>query len=306
LVKHLLDTRFLESFVTVAECGSIAEAARRLNLTPAAVTQRLRSLEHELGHALVARAGRRVRPTASGLAVLRHARSLIESARDLGAIAANDQPEGQLRLGATATALTGLVPATVEALGARYPRIDLFIRPGSSLDLYHAVVAAELDAALIVRPPFAIPKSTDWLALRDEALVLIVPEGIASGDPMELLQSYRFIRYDRNQWGGQIVDRFLRQNALQVREWLELDALDAIATLVSRGLGVAVVPDWAPPWPEGLRLRKLSLPAGDSRQTGVLWRRSGARIAAVTAFVDVCAQVHGATVTPASDDPPEQ
>ena len=108
-----MDIRFLESFVTVAECGSIAEAARRLNLTPAALAQRLRALEQDLGHSLVSRVGRTVRPTASGLAVLRHAGALIEGARDLRAIAANDQPEGQLRLGATATALTGLLPAIV-------------------------------------------------------------------------------------------------------------------------------------------------------------------------------------------------
>ena len=43
-----MDTRFLESLVTVAECGSLAEAARRLNLTPAGVAQRIRALESEM------------------------------------------------------------------------------------------------------------------------------------------------------------------------------------------------------------------------------------------------------------------
>lgn len=283
-----MDIRFLESFVTVAECGSIAEAARRLNLTPAALAQRLRALEQDLGHSLVSRVGRTVRPTASGLAVLRYAGALIEGARDLRAIAANDQPEGQLRLGATATALTGLLPAIVETLGARHPRIDLFIRPGASVDLYHGVVAGDLDAAVIVRPQFPVPKATGWLTLREEPLVLIARAGMALDDPLEVIRRHPFIRYDRNQWGGQIVDRFLRQQGLKVREWLELDALDAIAALVSRGLGIAIVPDWAPPWPEGLRLGKLPLAGAGSRQTGVLWNRSGARIAAVRAFVDVC------------------
>ena len=36
-----MDTRFLETFVSVAEHGSLAEAARRLNLTSAAVAQRI-------------------------------------------------------------------------------------------------------------------------------------------------------------------------------------------------------------------------------------------------------------------------
>jgi DNA-binding transcriptional LysR family regulator len=48
-----MDTGFLESFVIVAEKGSMAEAARRLNLTPAAVAQQLGALEQEIGNALV-------------------------------------------------------------------------------------------------------------------------------------------------------------------------------------------------------------------------------------------------------------
>lgn len=283
-----MDIRFLESFVAVADCGSIAEAARRLNLTPAALAQRLRALEQDLGHSLVTRVGRTVRPTASGLAVLRHARDVIEGARNLRAIAANDEPAGLLRLGATATALTGLMPDIISRLSGRYPRIEFFIRPGSSVDLYHAVLAGDLDAAVIVRPQFPMPKSTGWLTLRQEPLVLIAPEGLELDDPHAAIERHPFIRYDRNQWGGQIVDRYLRQNGLKVREWLELDALDAIAALVNRGIGVAIVPDWAPPWPDRLRLQKRHLAGGGVRQTGVLWNRSGARTAAVRAFVGIC------------------
>ena len=284
-----MNIRFLESFVAVAECGSIAEASRRLNLTPAALAQRLRALEDELGHQLVSRAGRTVRPTASGLVVLRQARALIEGVRDLKAIAANGEPAGRLRLGATATAMTGLLPDILAGLRPLYPRIEFFLQPDLSVNLYHAVLSGTLDAAVIVRPHFQLPKSMQWLTLRREPLVLIAPDGMALDDPHAVITQQPFIRYDRNQWGGQIVDRYLRQSGLVVREWLELDALEAIAALVCRGLGVAVVPDWAPPWPEGLPLRKMVLDKGEARETGILWARSTARIAAVQALVDFCA-----------------
>ncbi|QIE45316.1 LysR family transcriptional regulator [Pseudohalocynthiibacter aestuariivivens] len=286
-----MNTRFLESFVAVAECGSIAEASRRLNLTPAALAQRLRALEQELGHELVSRVGRTVKPTASGLAVLNHARSLIEGVRDLRAIAGNDEPTGRLRLGATSTAMTGLLPDILAGLRPRYPQIEFFLCPDTSINLYHGVLAGDLDAAVIVRPHFQVPKSMDWLTLRQEPLVLIAPDGVNMDDPHAVISDQAFIRYDRNQWGGQIVERYLRQNALRVREWLEIDALDAIAALVSRGLGVAIVPDWAPPWPRDLSLQKTILPTGGIRQTGVLWNRSTVRITAVRAFVDFCAQI---------------
>lgn len=284
-----MNIRFLESFVTVAECGSIAEASRRLNVTPAALAQRLRALENELGHELVSRVGRTVQPTASGLAVLRQARALIEGVRDLKTIAANDEPAGRLRLGATATAMTGLLPDILAGLRPLYPRVEFFLQPDSSVNLYHAVLSGTLDAAVIVRPHFPLPKSLHWLTLRRESLVLIAPGNLRLTDPHSAITQQPFIRYDRNQWGGQIVDRYLRKSSLVVQEWLELDALDAIAALVSRGLGVAVVPDWAPPWPQGLPLQKVVLPKGEARETGLLWARSTARIAAVEALVDFCA-----------------
>lgn len=283
-----MDLRFLETFITIADCGSIAEAARRLNRSPAALAQRLQALEQELGHKLVLRSGRTVQPTAEGLAILDHARMLVQGARDLQALAAGGVPAGQLRLGATATALTGLLPGIIARLSADYPSIEYFVQPGSSVDLYHRVVEGQLDAALIVRPQFAIPKSTDWLTIRDEPLVFIASANAPLLDPPELMRRARFIRYDRNQWGGQIVDRYIRDHGLNVREWLELDALDAIAAMVDRDLGVAIVPDWAPPWPEGLHLRKTHLPQGGSRQTGIIWQRAGARHPAVNALVTAC------------------
>lgn len=269
----------------------MASAARRLGVTAAAVAQRLQTLENDIGHSLVARVGRTVQPTVSGLAILKHARMLVESARELKALAANDQPVGRLRLGATATALTGLLPGIMARLSERFPLIDYFVRPGSSLDLYQQVIAGNLDAAIIVRPPFNPPKSTGWQLLREEPLVLIASQSLPISDPHAAMQENRFIRYDRNQWGGQLVERYLRRNQLVVRQWLELDALDAIAALVDRGLGVAIVPDWAPPWPEGLRLQRHLLAGAEVRQTGIIWNKSGVQIAGTRAFVECCAQL---------------
>ncbi|QTD94919.1 LysR family transcriptional regulator [Burkholderia anthina] len=286
-----MDIRFLESFLAVADCGSIAEAARRLGLTPAAVAQRLRALESDLGQVLVSRVGRTVRPTAAGLAVQSQMPDVIRAVRDLRAVAAGGVPAGQLRIGCTATAMTGLMPKIIATLSTRFPQIEYFLQPGSSADLYHEVLAGNLDAALIIRPPFPIPKASRWQTLRLEPLLLLASENMDVSDPHAVIRSNPFIRYDRNQWGGQIVDRYLRQHALKVREWVELDALDSIAALVDGGLGVAIVPDWPRPWPEGLRLQKILLEGSECRQVGVLWGLSGPRIAGVQFFVDACREL---------------
>lgn len=286
-----MDTRFLESFIAVVDHGSIAEAARRLNLTPAAVAQRIRALESEIGARLVLRSGRTVQPTEAGVAILSRTRNFVRDIRDLRSIAADDTPSGELRLGAITTAMTGLLPDIMSLLVKSYSQIEVYIMPGSSIDLYQKVIDGDLDAAIIVQPPFALPKTCDWRVLREEQLIVLAPGDLATKEPHKILSDEPFIRYDRNHWGGRLADAYLRQAGIHPRDRFELDALDAIAVLVDRGLGVSLVPDWAPPWPSGLSLRKIALNHPPSqRRIGLIWRRSSASIRLVHAFLNEAAK----------------
>ena len=283
-----MDTRFLESFVAVVEHGSLAEAARRLNLTPAAVAQRIRALESEIGARLLFRSGRTVRPTQSGAAILAHARDFLGHVRDLKSIAANDAPSGELRLGAVPTAKVGLLPNLLSGMEKKYPGIEVHIVGGTAAQLYPKVLSGELDAALILNPPFPIPKTCDWRVLRKEPLIVLTPASATIRDPHVALRREPFIRLDRTTWGGRLVDGYLRHARIRPKERFELDGPEAIAVMVDRGLGVSLVPDWSPPWPEGLSLRKLSLP-GDrfTRYLGLLWTRASLRTGLVQAFLEV-------------------
>jgi len=283
-----MNTQFLETFAMVAEHGSMAEAARRLGVTPAAVAQRIAALEADLGTALVLRSGRRVAPTEAGRAIVAGSRRILAEVRQLRLAARADVAVGELRLGAISTAMTGLLPPALHRLAETSPGIDVFLQPGTSAEMYRQVSDGSLDAAILVRPPFAIPKSQEWQRLRTEPLVMICPEPWAGDDPLALLRERPFIRYDRNNWGGRLADRWMKDMGLSVREGLELDQLEAIAVMVSRGLGVSIVPDWAPPWPEGLTLRRLPLPGHlrPTREIGLLWPR-GATIGRMIA--QVCA-----------------
>uniref|UniRef100_UPI0019545A25 hypothetical protein n=1 Tax=Klebsiella aerogenes TaxID=548 RepID=UPI0019545A25 len=59
----------------------------------------------------------------------------------------------------------------------------------------------------------------------------------------------------------------------------------AIAAMVDRGLGVSLVPDWAPPWPEGLSLAKAAVPEpGWVRRVGLFWGHMSQRAGLVRAL----------------------
>lgn len=275
-----VDTRYLQSFVMVVDSGSFADAARRLDLTPAAVGARIRALEESIGTPLVRRAGRTVRATEAGLKILNHARAVLRDVRDLKAIANDDGPLGELRLGASVSAMTGVLPPMLKALYSRHPKLAVHIEPGSSATLYQRVTDGMLDAALLVEPQFLLPKSCDWRALVEEPLCVLAPARLGHRDPLDLLTNEPFIRYDRATWGGRLAEHWLREHGIAPHERIEIDGLGAIAAFVNQGLGVSLLPDWTPPWPAGLEIVKHALPAPvPVRRMGLLWTTQGPRAA---------------------------
>ena len=282
-----METQFLSTFVTVVDRGSMAAAARSLHITPAAVAQQIRTLERELGAPLIARAGRTVSVTEDGARILQRARDLLRQVADLRSVANEIDLAGELRLGACPTALAGLLPDILSRMVATFPQINVFIKPGYSADLYRAVEAGDLDAAMVLQAPFALPKTCKWQQLREEPLVVLAPAHLGSRDPHELLREQPLIRYDRHEWGGRLADDYLRQAGIVPRERFELNALNAIAVMVDRGLGVSLVPDWAKPWPEGLNVVRIPLPqCSEPRRIGVVWSRSSVRIRLVNVLLE--------------------
>ncbi|EHH67408.1 LysR family transcriptional regulator [Gluconobacter morbifer] len=270
-----MDTRFLESFIAIVERGSIADAARQLGLTPTAVAQRVKALEEQIRQPLLVRAGRTVTPTTAGLAIIEKSRVLIKGIEEIKAIASRNEFAGELRIGAISTVLTGILPFVLRKFFQDYPQIDLHVTPGQSIKLYHSVMEGQLDGALIVEPPFSIPKTCEWKRLLSEPLILLVPESCLETDPLKILKENIFLRYDRKQWGGRIADAFLKENRIFPREQLELDSLEAIALMVSQEIGVSLLPDWQPPWPEGLKIRKIpASPIPPKRHIGFLCLRA--------------------------------
>lgn len=281
-----MDTQFLKTFVSVVDNGSMAAAARLLNITPAAVAQQVRALEREIGAPLIARAGRTVSITEPGSRILERARDLLRDVADLSTVANDSATAGELRLGAGTNALTGVLPDILARMIVKFPEIKVFIKPGYSPELYRAVETGELDAAIVLQAPFALSKTCNWALLREEPLVVLAPRSMGSRDPHDLLATEPLIRYDRQQWGGRQADQYLRMVGIVPRERFELNALNAIAVMVDRGLGVSLVPDWARPWPEGLDVVRIPLPrACEPRRIGVVWSRSTIRIRLVTAFL---------------------
>lgn len=285
-----METTFLRTFLLVVDTGSMADAARRLDITPGAVAQQIRALEREMGTALVARAGRTVKPTGAGDRVLEKARELVKGHADLLDIASGDSLAGELRLGTITTALHSYVPEILKWIVSKHPQVRVLIRPGSSMHLYDQVLGGGIDAAFCIDPEFTLPKVLGWRLMREEPLVVLIPLRWAKRDPHELLRSEPFIRYDRSRWGGRQAEAYLRAAGIVPIERFALSSLTAIAMMVDRGLGVSLVPDAEVPLPSGLKIarREPPLPSG-LRRVGLLWSRTSVRASLIQLVLDAIA-----------------
>jgi DNA-binding transcriptional LysR family regulator len=116
-----------------------------------------------------------------------------------------------------------------------------------------------------------------------------------------LLKSQPFIRYDRNSYGGRLVERFLKKIRVTVNEAVELDELQGIVGLVEQGAGVALIPHAASlNMPAGV----TALPLGGdtfSREIGLVQRDSRSLQSASLQFADcVCAVTRSQPCDPSS------
>jgi DNA-binding transcriptional LysR family regulator len=236
----------------------------------------------------VSRSGRTVKPTEAGARIAARARVVLRDVRDLKSDTADTPAGGQLRVGAIATAMTGLLPAALADFVRLHPQLEIYLEPGNSITLYRKVCDGDLDAAIIAQPHFALQKSCDWQTFRREPLVLLASRTTPPADVHTLLATEPFIRYDRTAIGGRLADTYLRRYGIRPRERFELNALEAIAVLVDRGLGVSLGPDWPLSWPAGHTLVRKALPRPFApRCVGLVWSRATPRVRFVLALLGV-------------------
>ncbi len=287
-----METSYLGTFLLVFESGSMSEAARRLEITPAAVAHQLRLLEREMGTRLLIRSGRTVVPTEAGHRLVERASTILRDLGELKAAINDDAANRELRLGAINTALHSVMPEILAGFVKVYPDARVEIRSALTTQLYDALTRGELDAAVCLHPPFALPKTLCWEQLTEEPLVVMAPIKWRQREAHALLREEPYIRYNPELGGGKQADAYLRQAGIVPRERFQLSSIPAIALLVDRGLGVSLAPDASVPWLRGLRIARIALADHSYRRRfGVIWPRASVRTRLILALVEQARRV---------------
>ncbi|MEY2953683.1 MAG: hypothetical protein RLZZ401_1770 [Pseudomonadota bacterium] len=158
-----METSYLRTFMAVLESGSMSEAARRL------------------GVPLLRRAGRTVGPTEAGHRLAGRAQALMTELGSLRSAVADPGGTLELDIGATNTMLNGPLPIVLEAVVREHPAARIVVRTGLTAELYDEVVRGRLDAAFCLHPAFVLPKTLQWVPLREERLVVLAGGALLRG-----------------------------------------------------------------------------------------------------------------------------
>ncbi|AKQ65738.1 Transcriptional regulator, LysR family [Myxococcus hansupus] len=241
-----LDLADLHLFLCIVDAGSITQGAQRAHLTLASASERLRSIEEDVGVKLLERRPRGVVTTEAGDALAQHARLLLQQQalmKDaLNAFVAGRR--GTLRLDANTAALTEFLPEKLAHWLVRHPQLNVELRERTSVDIVKAVEAGFAEAGLI-----SDAVDTGDLQVRPvapEPLVLIVP----CGHPLATSQGLALRDVHREPFVGLFPESALQEHiseqariaGLELSFRVRMKDFRGVCEMVAHGVGMGIVP----------------------------------------------------------------
>jgi DNA-binding transcriptional LysR family regulator len=266
-----MDLSDLRIFTTVVREGSITGAARRLNRVQSNVTTRIRQFEDDLGVTLFIREGKRLHLAPAGQALLGYAERLLALADEARASLRDPKPRGLFRLGAMESTAAVRLPAALNEYHRRHPEVTLELRTGNPPTLGAAILAGELDAALVAEPIADAPFDKVF-AFEEEPVIVS-----AAGQPLAKKGSFpkTMIAFEHGCPHRKRLEGWYAKHKEMPERIIELGSYHAMLGCVAAGMGIALLPKSVlTTFPESRRLTVHRLPPGENRtETVLIWRK---------------------------------
>jgi DNA-binding transcriptional LysR family regulator len=281
----MLSLRMLRTLQAVARTGSFAAAAEKTALTQAAVSLQMRGLEEALGRQIFDRRARQVAFTREGREACEKVDRILDLIDALPARADDDAMRGSVIIGAVVSVI-GALSLAVADLKTRHPELEVRLTSARSNELAQMVEAGDIDFAVVVGSADGAPHDAlTWTPLYEEPLMLVASRTScknvpASGDDArQILRERSFLRFDRRVPTGVVIDQALKALDIAPLEYLELNSIETIVSLVRNDVGVSVLPALHNGnWHNDANLRLIPLPGTPFMRTvGMIHRKTQRR-----------------------------
>jgi DNA-binding transcriptional LysR family regulator len=251
-----MDIRQLRHFVAVADTLHFGHAASRLGMTQPPLSQSIMALEREVGTPLFVRTKRSVALTPFGEQWLVHVRAALGDVGALPEIARQlrDGTAGRLAISFVSTADYSILPALVRRFASLFPNVEMSLTEATSDVQIANLTEGKGHVGLVIPPPNgAFPRPLSYLRLVTEPLVAAVPDSWIAGGQLpiagdrlspEAVTGAPLILFPRQSAPAfhDIVTGYYAAHGGQARIVQEAIQMQTIISLVSAGMGIALVP----------------------------------------------------------------
>jgi len=299
-----MELRHLRTIVAVARHGSFSKAADELHLAQSAVSQQVRRLEGELAVEVFRRSSRSVALTAEGEVILAYAQRVLREVDGLHAELGEltGLLRGEVRIGGMYPTGPYDLAEMLAEFRARHPGVAINMVEDTQDDLLARLRADELDCAFTAVEPDSLGDEYAATLIWEEEFVVALPPDhrLALGDHVtfEQLAEEDHIAYRENSALRRRLERTMADRGLKPRNAFICTEMAAVRALVSKGLGLSVIPRTAAEQP-GPPI--VLLPVGPDAFTwpvALVWRAARRQPAAAKAFLAVALELADQTSRP--------
>ena len=290
-----LDFITLRLFCDVVETESFSRAAERNFISQSAVSQRIRSLEADLGQSLLDRGKgqTKILPTDAGRILYEGAnlilREIVELETRLNGL--SEEIAGTVKVATVYSVGLHALPGRLKPFLAAYPQVNVHLEYSQTLKIYQDVLCGAIDVGIVACPA---PKTgVRIVPFGEESIALIcAPEHpLASREEVTLsdLEGLPFIGFTADIPTRRLIDDRLQAAGVKVRVVHAFDNIETIKNLVEIGSGISLLPE------DTVRVEvregelatvALSAASAFKRPVGLLLKQSGALRPAVKAFCE--------------------
>jgi len=235
----------------VANEKNFTKASEILYLSQPSLSKQIKTLEQNLDILLLNRENNKISLTENGKVFLQYSERILalceESCRAL--IDLKNGERGNLKVGASQTIGTYLMPRVLALFAQSYPQIDLKVQVNSTRIIIKNVINREIDIAVVGGEiPNELRKNITVENFVEDEFSLIIPKSHPFATKKRIskedLYHLNFITLNSNSTIRKFIDNILIQNQIETKKLkiiMQLNSIEGIKTAVSLGLGAAFV-----------------------------------------------------------------
>lgn len=239
-VGSLLDIRRLRYFLTIMRCGSMASAAKELNVAQPALSHHMSELERIVGFALFERLPRGVRLTPGGQILVDHAKIILENVaraeRDMRAFAVSDSRDMSIRIGLLPSWLLSFGDFVLRMAKCKFPNHTVLMLEVRNDEAERMINRNEIDLATMLDSDPQFPKP-----IYEEPLFLASSKPLPPSVRLEDFTGMDMVLASSSHQFRQNLERAANERGVTLKVVLEVDGHATLKKAVEQGMGNTVI-----------------------------------------------------------------